>query len=68
MSHGYGEFGPLGRRVFEIRQDQLAAMLNASRQTINAQLREFANAGMLRAAYGRIELLDIEALERAAAG
>jgi CRP/FNR family transcriptional regulator, cyclic AMP receptor protein len=68
MSRGYGEFGPLGRRSFDIRQDQLAAMLNASRQSVNAQLKEFASAGLLRAAYGRIELLDVEALERAAAG
>jgi CRP-like cAMP-binding protein len=66
MSQGYGEFGPLGRRSFDIKQEQLAAMLNASRQSINAQLKEFAGAGLLRVAYGRIELLDIEGLRTAA--
>jgi CRP/FNR family cyclic AMP-dependent transcriptional regulator len=67
MSQGYGEFGPLGRKTLEVRQEQLGAMLNTSRQSVNTQLKEFASDGLLRVAYGRIELLDIEGLARVAA-
>ncbi|MET0283786.1 MAG: Crp/Fnr family transcriptional regulator [Polyangiales bacterium] len=66
MSQGYGEFGPLGRKTLEVRQEQLGAMLNASRQSINTQLKEFASAGLLRVAYGRIELLDVDGLKKTA--
>lgn len=67
MAGAYGEWQDRSRRVVEVRQEQLAAMLGASRQTINATLRQLAAAGLLKVAYGQIELLDGEALRARAA-
>lgn len=49
-------------RALSIRQEQLATMLGTSRQTVNALLKELAAKGVIRAADGQIELLDLEGL------
>lgn len=41
-------------------------MLGASRQSVNKQLKEWESEGILRVAYGRITLLDLDALRRLA--
>ncbi|MBK6686438.1 MAG: Crp/Fnr family transcriptional regulator [Deltaproteobacteria bacterium] len=66
MSGAYGEWRDRSRRVVEVSQEQLAAMLGSSRQTINTVLKQFASQGILRVAYGQIELLDGPALMRRA--
>lgn len=66
MAGAYGEWRDRSRRVVEVSQEQLAAMLGSSRQTINTVLKQFAAQGILRVAYGQIELLDGPALLRRA--
>jgi CRP-like cAMP-binding protein len=39
-------------------------MLGVSRQSVNRQLRQWEAEGLVRLHYGRIELLDAEALMR----
>lgn len=51
-----------------IRQEDVAAMLNVSRQTLNRHLARLAAAGVVRRSYGRIEVLDRTRLSRLAAG
>jgi len=63
MAGAYGEWNDRSRRVLELRQEQLAMMLAASRQTVNAVLKELAAAGLVRVAYGQVELLDREGLQ-----
>lgn len=66
MAHGYGERREHTQRVVEARQEQLAAMLATSRQTANQLLKDLEAKGVLRLSYGQIEILDLEALRRAA--
>jgi CRP/FNR family transcriptional regulator, cyclic AMP receptor protein len=47
-----------------VSQEDLAAMLGVSRQSVNRQLRQWEAEGLVRLHYGRIELLDAEALLR----
>lgn len=51
-----------------VRQEDLAAMLNVSRQTLNRHLARLAAAGLVRLSYGRIEVADAARLTRLAAG
>lgn len=44
--------------VLTLRQEDLAMMLSVSRQTLNRGLRGMAQAGVIRQAYGRIDILD----------
>lgn len=64
MAEGYGETGP--RRVLHLAQEQLALMLGLSRQTTNQILKALESAAVLRLTYGEIEILDLDALRRAA--
>jgi len=45
-----------------MRQDDLAAMIGVSRQTINKELRALETAGLVARAYGRITVVDAEKL------
>jgi CRP-like cAMP-binding protein len=65
MAQGYGERGVASRTV-EVSQDQLALMLSSSRQTVNHLLKDLEARGLVRLAYGSIEILDLEALTRLA--
>jgi CRP/FNR family cyclic AMP-dependent transcriptional regulator len=48
----------------EIRQEDLAAMIGVSRQTVNKELRRLEEAGVVARAYGRIRVLDPQRLRR----
>ncbi len=66
MAEGYGEWHDQRHRVLEVRQEQLALMLSTSRQTVNQLLKELAARGLVRLAYGRVEIVDLAGLRRAA--
>ncbi len=66
IADGYGDWDGRTRRVIEVRQEQLAMMLSMSRQTTNQLLKEIEARGVIRVAYGQIEILDVEALRTAA--
>jgi CRP/FNR family transcriptional regulator, cyclic AMP receptor protein len=63
LTEGYGEWYDRSRRVVSIRQEQLAMMLNLSRQTVNQLLKELEGRGLIRLAYGEIEILDRDGLK-----
>ena len=65
MAEGYGE-REHRRRTVEVSQEQLAQMLSTSRQTANQLLKDLEARGLIRLAYGTIEILDLEGLRRAA--
>ena len=67
MTEGYGEWYDRTRRVLSVRQEQLALMLNVSRQTANQLLKELEGKGMVRLAYGEIEIVDLDGLRQVAA-
>lgn len=47
-------------------QDVLSAMVGVSRQSISAYLREWVDAGLVRAGYGQVTVFDLTALAEAA--
>ncbi|MEW5688229.1 MAG: Crp/Fnr family transcriptional regulator [Pseudomonadota bacterium] len=49
----------------QVRQEDLAAMIGVSRQTINKELKALERAGAIRLGYGRIEIVDAARLTRA---
>ncbi|WP_223550146.1 Crp/Fnr family transcriptional regulator [Pseudomonas sp. A-B-19] len=57
IAEGYGETTP-PRRVLQLPQEQLAAMLSLSRQTTNQILKELQGQGIIGLSYGEIEILD----------
>ena len=61
MIEGYGDHTH-PRRTVELRQEQLAMMLNVSRQTANQLLKELESLGLVKLAYGEIEIIDAAAL------
>jgi CRP/FNR family transcriptional regulator, cyclic AMP receptor protein len=61
MIEGYGDHTH-PRRTVELRQEQLAMMLNVSRQTANQLLKELEALGLVKLAYGEVEILDAAAL------
>jgi CRP/FNR family cyclic AMP-dependent transcriptional regulator len=67
MTEGYGEWYDRTRRVLSVRQEQLALMLNVSRQTANQLLKELEGKGVVRLAYGEIEIVDVDGLRATAA-
>jgi CRP-like cAMP-binding protein len=62
MAEAYGEFSDRSRRVVKARQDMLAAMVSASRQTVNQVLKDFEARGLVKVAYGEIEIIDLPGL------
>ena len=62
---GYGDTEH-AKRVLQLPQEDLAAMLNLSRQTANALLKDLQAQGIVRLGYGEIEILDIQRLRQAA--
>ncbi|KAA0945230.1 MULTISPECIES: Crp/Fnr family transcriptional regulator [unclassified Pseudomonas] len=65
IAEGYGEI-ERSRRVLQLPQEDLAAMLSLSRQTTNALLKDLQGQGILRLGYGEIEILDAQRLREAA--
>lgn len=68
MADGYGEWSDRSKRVLAVRQELLAAMVSASRQSINQALKELEARGLVKAAYGEIEILDLAGLRSSASG
>ncbi|OIN51588.1 Crp/Fnr family transcriptional regulator [Pseudomonas azotoformans] len=62
---GYGDTEH-AKRVLQLPQEDLAAMLNLSRQTTNVLLKDLQAAGVVRLGYGEIEILDVQRLRQAA--
>ncbi len=63
MAEGYGEWHDRKSRVVAVRQDQLAAMLAISRQTVNQGLKRLEADGVVRITYGEIEIIDHDRLK-----
>lgn len=61
MIDGYGDRRHQ-RRTVEIRQEQIAMMLNVSRQTANQLLKELEGLGLVKLSYGEVEIVDASAL------
>ena len=62
MAHHYGEWDRHSLRVLRVNQEQLARMLNTSRQTTNQLLKGLEAQGVIQLRYGEIELLDLPKL------
>ena len=62
---GYGDTEP-AKRMLQLPQEDLAAMLNLSRQTTNVLLKDLQAQGIVRLGYGEIEILDVPRLRQAA--
>jgi CRP-like cAMP-binding protein len=62
MAEGYGEWADRSQRVVKVRQEVLAAMVSSSRQSINQVLKELEAKGLIKVAYGEIEILDLARL------
>ena len=67
IAEGYGEIDG-SRRVVQLAQEDLAAMLGVSRQTTNALLKALQEQGVVRLGYGEIEILDVGRLREMAQG
>jgi CRP-like cAMP-binding protein len=61
LIEGYGDHTH-PRRTVELRQEQLAMMLNVSRQTANQLLKELEALGLVKLSYGEIEIIDAAGL------
>jgi CRP-like cAMP-binding protein len=61
IAEDYGQLDE-PRRVLQLPQEQLAAMLSLSRQTTNQILKDLQGQGILRLGYGEIEILDVQRL------
>lgn len=61
----YGEWHDRSSRVLDLKQEQLAAMLSTSRQTVNQVLKDLEARGLVKLAYGTIEIVDLEGLRKA---
>lgn len=57
-----GDWADRSRRVVKVSQELLAAMLSASRQSINQALKQLESQGLVKVAYKEIEILDLERL------
>jgi CRP/FNR family transcriptional regulator, cyclic AMP receptor protein len=64
IAHGYGDWNGPSRRVIDVQQDQLGAMLALSRQTVNQILKDFERQGLVRRTRGSIEILDLDRFKR----
>jgi CRP-like cAMP-binding protein len=68
MAGGYGDLRLGTRRVLRVPQEQLAQLLALCRQSVNQVLKDFQARGILKVAYGEIELLDLDGLRAIARG
>lgn len=53
-----------GKHIVSVPQEQLGKMLSMSRQTANQILKDLASQGLIRIAYGHIEICALEELKR----
>ncbi|RZG76052.1 Crp/Fnr family transcriptional regulator [Acinetobacter sp. WCHAc060025] len=60
--NGYGNHVQIENNTIHLSQEQLALMLKCSRQTINQELHALEQQGILKIAFKKIEILNIEQL------
>ncbi|HDJ7846592.1 TPA: winged helix-turn-helix domain-containing protein, partial [Acinetobacter baumannii] len=60
---GYGNYILIQDHHIQISQEQLANMLTTSRQTINHELSLLEKQNIIKIAFRKIEILDIEKLK-----
>lgn len=66
LAEDFGRREPHGLVVdLALSQQELATLVGASRQTVNASLRDLERVGVIRRDSGRCVLLDVDALRRA---
>ncbi|KTC63046.1 Crp/Fnr family transcriptional regulator [Pseudomonas fluorescens ABAC62] len=65
IAEGYGEIES-ARRILQLPQEDLAAMLGLSRQTTNSLLKALEQQGIIGLSYGAIEVRDLPGLRQAA--
>lgn len=68
MAEGYGELDGEARNKLFVPQDQLGSMLSISRQTTNHILKDLAEKGFIKVAYGEIEIINLADLKRFSIG
>jgi CRP/FNR family transcriptional regulator, cyclic AMP receptor protein len=68
IADGYGQWTDRTYPLVDVSQETLATMVSTSRQTVNQVLRKLEADGVVRLAYGGVEVLDLEALRREARG
>lgn len=68
LAQSHGEGGDSNPQGVRITQENLAGLLGVSRQSVSTELKRLEREGLVHIRYGCIELVDDEALERAAAG
>jgi CRP-like cAMP-binding protein len=66
MAEGYGEWSDRSSRVVKVSQEVLAAMVSSSRQSTNQALKELEARGLIKVAYGEIEIVDLATLRSTA--
>lgn len=66
LAHGDATMAEQARARVLVSQDALAMLLGITRQTLWKELRTLVDAGVLALGYGRIDILDVQALTRRA--
>jgi len=66
IAESYGERSDHSLRQAQVSQETLATMLSVSRQTVNQLLKALEAEGLVQLKYGRVEILDLNGLRRAA--
>ncbi|WP_010114852.1 Crp/Fnr family transcriptional regulator [Acinetobacter sp. P8-3-8] len=60
--NGYGNHVHIENHIIHLSQEQLAQMLMCSRQTINQELHLLEQQGILKIAFRKVEILDVQKL------
>lgn len=63
---GYGNLVEIENHIIQLTQEQLAQMLVCSRQTINQELQNLENTGVIKVSFKKIEVLDYQKLQNIA--
>lgn len=66
LAHGDATMSAQAKARVLVSQDALAMMLGVTRQTLWKEVRKLVDAGILVLGYGRIDILDVPALQRRA--
>jgi CRP/FNR family cyclic AMP-dependent transcriptional regulator len=68
IADGYGQWTDRTYPLIDVSQETLATMVTSSRQTVNQVLRKLEIEGLVKLAYGGVEVLDLDGLRGAARG
>lgn len=63
LAHGDATMAAQARAQVQVSQDALAMMLGVTRQTLAKELKVLVDTGVLALGYGRIDILDVPALQ-----